>query len=168
MNSLIGSDTTAAYAATWNSATVADGSVSPTARAVGSLGETATSAAQSVSVNNTAPDTAITSGPSGTVATDAASFSFAAGGATTFQCSLNGGAWTARTSPHGLSGPRERDAHLQRARRRVQMGNVVNALAAARSWTVNVSTSPTPTPTPTPTLDADSDPYFFDADLGDV
>lgn len=145
---LIGSDTTAAYSATWNSSTVPDGSVSLTARAVGSLGETAMSAEQSVSVDNTAPDTAITSGPSGTVATDTASFSFAADGATTFQCSLNGSAWTACASPTAYQALANA-THTFSVRAADAMGNV-DQTPAAGTWIVNV-TSPTPTPTPTPT-----------------
>jgi hypothetical protein len=100
-----------------------------------------------VSVDNTAPDTAITSGPTGTVATSTASFSFAAGGATTFQCSLNGGAWTACTSPTAYQGLANA-THNFSVRAADAMGNV-DQTAAARSWTVNI-TSPTPTPTPTP------------------
>jgi len=142
---LIASDTTAPYSATWDTTTVPDGSVSLTGRAVGSSGETAMSAAQSVNVDNTAPDTTITSGPSGTVATNAASFSFAAGGAATYQCSLNGSAWTACVSPtdyQGLSNA----THAFNVRAADALGNV-DQTPAVGTWTVNVAT-PSPVPSP--------------------
>lgn len=144
---LIGTDTTASYSATWNSATVPDGVVSLTARAVGSLGEVATSTGLAVSVDNTAPDTTITSGPSGTVPTSAASFSFDAAGATTFQCSLDGSAWAGCTSPKAYEALANA-THTFSVRAADAMGNL-DQTPAGRSWTVNVP-APAPAPVPDP------------------
>ena len=52
---LIGTAATAPYAVSWDTTTVADGSVSLTAQAVDAAGNTGTSAAVTVTVNNTAP-----------------------------------------------------------------------------------------------------------------
>jgi hypothetical protein len=142
---LIASDATVAYSTPWDTTTVDDGSVSLTARAVSSSGETATSAAQSVSVDNTAPDATITSGPSGTVTSDAASFSFAATGASTFQCSLNGSAWASCSSPTAYSGL-SNATHTFNVRAADAMGNV-DQTPASRSWTVNAATPPPSTVT---------------------
>ncbi len=49
--------------------------------------------------DDTAPVTTITSGPSGTIGTDAASFSFVANELATFECRLDGGAWRSCTAP---------------------------------------------------------------------
>jgi hypothetical protein len=56
-------------------------------------------------VQSPAPDTTITGGPSGTVATPAASFEFSSTiGGSTFACSLDGAAASACTSPQSYSG----------------------------------------------------------------
>jgi extracellular elastinolytic metalloproteinase len=54
---LLGSDTTSPYSYSWNTTTVANGSYALTTRAVDAAGNTGTSAAVSVTVNNTLPDT---------------------------------------------------------------------------------------------------------------
>ena len=60
---------------------------------------------RSFTIDATAPDSAIDSGPSGnTTATNAAfGFSSPEGGAG-FECSLDSGAWTPCTSPQGYTG----------------------------------------------------------------
>ena len=63
------------------------------------------------------PDTAIMAGPSGRVASAAASFRFGALGAT-FECSLDGAAFAACASPHAYVGLADGDAQLPCARPR--------------------------------------------------
>ncbi|OJT18181.1 hypothetical protein BO221_42635 [Archangium sp. Cb G35] len=58
---LLGTDTSAPYAVSWNSATVADGAHSLTARAYDIAGNVRTSTAVVVTTDNTAPDAALTS-----------------------------------------------------------------------------------------------------------
>jgi len=61
---IVGSDSTAPYALAWNSASGTDGVKSVAARAVDAAGNEATSAARTITVDNTAPETVIDSGPS--------------------------------------------------------------------------------------------------------
>ena len=65
------------------------------------------------------PETALTAGPSGRVASAAASFGFGASGAT-FECSLDGAAFAACSSPQTYRRPVRRRAHVPgpRPRRR--------------------------------------------------
>ncbi len=94
--------------------------------------------------DTTPPDTTITSGPSGTVASASASFSFSssdAGG--TFQCRLDGGAWAGCTSPRTYSSLAN-GSHTFDVRAIDSAGNV-DASPASRTWTVNV---PPPEPPP--------------------
>ncbi|WNG57901.1 S8 family serine peptidase [Archangium gephyra] len=58
--SLIGTDTGAPYSVSWNSATVADGAHTLTARAYDLAGNVRTSTAVTVNTDNTAPDAALT------------------------------------------------------------------------------------------------------------
>ena len=63
------------------------------------------------------PETSISSGPSGTVATGSASFGFTSSEAgSTFECRLDAGAWGACALAEGLLRPDERLAYVQRAR----------------------------------------------------
>src|SRR5437867_4377402 len=55
-------------------------------------------------VDTTKPETAIASGPSGTVATDSATFAFSASEPSTFECSLDSTAFAACTSPATFAG----------------------------------------------------------------
>ena len=86
------------------------------------------------------PETAITAGPSGRVASAAASFRFGAPGAT-FECSLDGAAFAACASPHAYDGLADGE-HSFRVRARD--GGGVDATPASRAWTVD-TTAPAPT-----------------------
>src|SRR5207248_9087715 len=55
----VGSDTTSPYTSSWNSASLADGQATITARAVDSAGNSSTSTARTITIDNTPPDTTI-------------------------------------------------------------------------------------------------------------
>jgi hypothetical protein len=84
--------------------------------------------------DTTPPDTSITSGPSGTVSETSASFSFTASETATFQCQLDGGAWTTCTSPAAYSGLAAA-SHTFSVRATDTAGNV-DATPATRTWTI--------------------------------
>ena len=91
-----------------------------------------------------APDTTITSGPSGTVNSTSASFSFTStAGGSTFSCSLDGGATTACTSPTPYSGLSEGSHTFTVA---ATAGGQTDPTPATRTWSIDV-TQPTITST---------------------
>ena len=81
-----------------------------------------------------APETAISSGPGGTVVSTSASYVFSADEAATFECRSDGGAWSPCASPAGVSGlvPGE---HSFEVRARDTAGNV-DASPAVRTLRV--------------------------------
>ncbi len=110
----------------------------------------ATPAMHSWSIDTSAPDTTIDSGPTGSVASTMATFTFSspdAGGGETFECSLDGAAFTACTSPRS-HGPLLETSHTFAVRVRDAGGNV-DPSPATRTWTVDV-TAPTTTITAAP------------------
>jgi hypothetical protein len=91
--------------------------------------------------DRTPPQTTITSGPSGTVSAQDASFSFSSSESrSTFQCRLDGAAWSACTSPKLYSGLTAA-AHRFEVRAIDRAGNV-DPTPAARDWTIAVSQPP--------------------------
>ena len=85
--------------------------------------------------DTTPPDTTITSGPSGTVATDAASFSFSSSeSGSSFACRLDGSAFSACTSPRAYAGLAP-GGHTFEVRATDAAGNV-DPSPAARTWTI--------------------------------
>jgi PKD domain/Bacterial TSP3 repeat len=96
-----------------------------------------------VSVDSTAPNTTIGSGPSGTVASDAASFEFSSSeSGSTFECRLDSGAWGSCTSPKDYSDLAD-GAHTFRVRATDAAGNT-DGSPATRNWTVDTGTAPAP------------------------
>jgi len=97
----IGFDRDAPYSYDWDTTTSSDGPVAVKARAVDRTGTTAVAAARTVTVDNTAPWVTIDDGPYayGTVATAVARFAFHAEPGARFECSLDGSAFSACTSP---------------------------------------------------------------------
>lgn len=96
----------------------------------------ATPAKRTFTVDTSAPDTEITSGPSGTVNSASASFGFSSGEAgATFECSLDGGAFAACSAPQGYTGL-SNGPHTFSVRARDAAGNV-DASPAARTWTID-------------------------------
>lgn len=83
-----------------------------------------------------APDASIDSGPAGLTNDASPSFAFSAqGGATSFECSLDGTAFTACTSPYGSSQLAD-GAHALAVRARDAVGNL-DPSPATRSFTVD-------------------------------
>ena len=92
--------------------------------------------------DTTPPETSITAGPSGTVASTSAAFSFAANEAAGFTCRLDSGAVAGCTSPTVYSGLAD-GAHQFSVTATDTAGNV-DATPATRSWTVDTTTPPAP------------------------
>jgi subtilisin-like proprotein convertase family protein len=91
----------------------------------------------SVLADTTPPETSVTAGPSGASASQAASFSFAANEPdVTFECGLDGGAFTPCNSTHSVGGLPE-GPHMLRVRARDPANNV-DPSPAEIQWTVDV------------------------------
>src|SRR5439155_7623536 len=102
----------------------------------------ATPAAFSWTIDTTAPDTSIDSGPSGSTEATGATFEFSATEAgSTFQCRLDGGSFAACTSPQALSGLSV-GLHTFEVRATDGAGNT-DASPAGRTWTVAAPASST-------------------------
>ena len=146
---------------------LADGAYSAQAEQSDASGNVGHSAQHAFTVDTAPPSATIDSGPSGTVSSDSASFTFSSEAGATFECDLDGGGFTACTSPKSYSGLSE-GAHTFRVRARDAAGNV-DPTPAARTWTVDTIAPPTPTidsgpPTPSPSASAtflfsDSEPF---------
>jgi peptidoglycan/xylan/chitin deacetylase (PgdA/CDA1 family) len=93
--------------------------------------------------DETAPDTSITGGPSGTVTDTSASFTFTASEAgAAFACKLDAGAWESCTSPKAYSALAT-GQHTFSVRASDAAGNV-DASPDTRSWTVEPPPPPPP------------------------
>ncbi|HMJ33998.1 MAG TPA: Ig-like domain-containing protein [Baekduia sp.] len=103
-----------------------------------------------------APDTSISSAPSGSTTSTSASFSFTgsdnvtAAGSLTFECQLDTGAWGGCTSPKAYSGLGV-GAHTFRVRAKDSAGNVDTSPATA-SWTTASPPPPADTTAPDTTI----------------
>jgi len=118
-------------------AALTDGAHTFSVRAIDSSGNVdASPASRSFSVDTTAPDTRIASGPSGFVRTRRATFSFSSSEtSSSFECKLDAAAWAACSSPKSYTGLSDR-AHTFYVRAKDQVGNV-DASPAKRSFTVD-------------------------------
>jgi concanavalin A-like lectin/glucanase superfamily protein len=91
-------------------------------------------------VDTSTPDTVLLSGPSGSVASTSATFTFLspdAGPGATFQCSLDGAAYVACTSPRDVAGLGE-GAHAFAVRVRTAAGTL-DPTPATRAWIVDLT-----------------------------
>lgn len=85
--------------------------------------------------DTTPPETTITSGPSGSLTSTSASFDFESSeDPSSFECRLDGGAWSACTSPQGYTGLTPR-AYTFEVRATDAAGNT-DPTPASRTWTV--------------------------------
>jgi hypothetical protein len=118
---------------------VSGGTHTYTAKATDDAGNASSlSNTKSVNVDATVPDTAITSGPSGTVASRDATFAFTSTEAgSTFECSLDGAAYSSCSSPKGYTGLAN-GSHAFRVRATDGAGNV-DPTPASRTWKVQAS-----------------------------
>jgi Concanavalin A-like lectin/glucanases superfamily/Bacterial Ig-like domain/Calcineurin-like phosphoesterase len=116
---------------------LADGAHDFEVRATDGYGNVDTNPARHTwSVDTAAPDTTITSGPTGSTASTTASIGFTASeGGTTFECRLNAGTWGSCTSPEGLTGLTD-GAQAFEARAIDALGNA-DPTPATRSWIVD-------------------------------
>ena len=93
------------------------------------------STAITITVDTTAPDTFIDSGPEGTVSSTSATFDFSSTEeGVVFECSLDGAAFTRCTDPVTFTGLADGE-HTLEVRARDAAGNV-DATPASRTWTV--------------------------------
>jgi hypothetical protein len=159
---VIGTAGSAPYTVGWNSATIADGAATIAARAVDTSDNATTSADRTVTVDNTPPDTTVDSGPSGTVGAAMASFAFSSNESATFECSLDGSAFSGCASPQSYSGLAD-GTHTFQVRATDSAGNV-DATPATRSWTVDTASPDTSiTGGPTGTVNSRSTTFSFTA-----
>ena len=116
---------------------LADGAHTFQVRAIDSSGNVdASPASRSFTVDTTAPETQIASGPSGFVKTKSATFTFSSPEASAvFECKLDGAAWAACSSPKSYTGLSD-GAHTFNVRAEDQVGNI-DASPAKRSFTVD-------------------------------
>jgi hypothetical protein len=96
-----------------------------------------TPATRTWTIDLTAPETTITSGPADPTSATSASFGFTSEPGATFQCQLDGGAWAACTSPKSYSGLTA-GSHSFQVRATDTAGNV-DATPASRTWTVDTA-----------------------------
>lgn len=118
---------------------LSDGSHTFAVRAVDGAGvKDATPAEHSWVLDATAPNTTITSGPSGTVSSTSATFAFSSSeSGSTFECRLDGGAFAACSSPRTIENL-SRGKHTFEVRAVDRAGNT-DASPATRSWTVKTT-----------------------------
>jgi hypothetical protein len=124
------------------------GTTSVTCSATDAAGNTASGSFTVVVSDVTAPTVAITSGPTGTVGSSSATFSFTTNEGT-FTCSLDGEAFGGCSSPATVTGLAD-GSHTFRVRATDLAGNVATA---ARTWSVD-TTPPTITTPGTFTVEA--------------
>ena len=123
---------------------LADGSHTFQVRAVNAAGPDPSPASRTWTVDTTAPETTIDSGPNGTVTTSTVAFTFSSptDATATFACSLDGVPFTACTSPQGYSGLAN-GAHTFRVEAIDGVGNVDQS-PAIQTFTVNVTSGSPP------------------------
>jgi hypothetical protein len=116
---------------------LADGSHTFTVRAIDAAGNTDPNLTSYIWMIDTTPgETTITGGPPAQSKNTAATFTFTSSKpGSTFECKLDGGAWTACTSPKSYSGLLQ-GSHTFMVRAIDLLGNV-DATPAAFSWTVD-------------------------------
>jgi hypothetical protein len=121
---------------------LAQGSHTFQVRATDAAGNTDTTpASYTWTVDSLAPDTTIGSTPANPSTSTSASFSFSSSETpSTFQCSLDGAAFAACTSPQSYTGL-SNASHTFQVRATDAAGNV-DATPASYTWTVNVDTTP--------------------------
>jgi len=121
---------------------LAQGSHTFDVRARDAAGNTGAATTRTWTVDTTAPDTTLVSGPSGTTTSTSATLTFSSEAGASFQCRIDGGAWGACTSPKTWSGLAV-GAHTAEVRASDAAGNT-DATPASASWTVQAAGDTTP------------------------
>jgi hypothetical protein len=147
-STLIGSSTTGpSYSVTWNSQP-ADGTYQVLARVTDVAGNTRDSAKQTITVDNSNPlAPTITAFPPNPSNSTAPSFSFAGEAGATFACAIDGGAFTACTSPKPYSGLAT-GSHTFQVRQTDTAGNA--GPAASYTWMIDTTPPAAPSITANP------------------
>ena len=155
----IGTDTSAPYAASWNTGGVADGDYDLRAVVTDLVGNSDTDTVASRRVDNTAPNTTIDSSPAdpSNDATPTFGFSSTETGST-FECRVDGGSWTACTTPHTTAALGE-GSHTFDVRATDVAGNT-DATPASQTWTIDLTAPNTSIDSAPPALDGDATPTF--------
>jgi len=120
---VVATDGTVPYSAAWASGSASDGPHSVSARAIDTAGNEAVSTPQTITTDNTAPTTTLTSTPPTQPNSRTATFAFSASEPATFECSLDFAAWTGCTSPTTYTGLAD-GHHSFRVRATDPLGNV--------------------------------------------
>lgn len=143
-------DTTSPYSVSWNSTATTDGNHTIMAIATDVNGQKNNSTPVSFTVDNTAPDTTITSANPGSISNTSQSFTFTSSETgSTFECSIDSGAYSACTSPKAYTGLAV-GSHAFNVRATDSTGNL-DATPATQAWTV---TTPADTTAPTVSITA--------------
>jgi hypothetical protein len=130
---------------------LADGSHTFQVKATDQAGNAdATPATYTWSVDSTPPDTSIVTKPTNPTNATNATFTFTSTeGGSTFQCALDGAAFSACTSPQTYAGPLANGSHTFQVKATDAVGNA-DATAASYTWTVDTA-APDTTITSSPT-----------------
>ncbi len=108
-----------------------------------------------INTQTSAPETTIDSGPSGTVSSPDATFTFSgSAGTTSFECRLDSAGWAACTSPKAYTGLAD-GPHTFEVR--ALAGTTADPTPASRTWTINTQTSGNLLSNPGFELDANGD-----------
>ena len=119
--------------------------------AMNAAGRAVTEARRPLTVDTTAPDSSITSGPTGTARSTSVSFEFSSSeSGPSFECRLDDGAWSACTSPKNYSSLSQ-GSHTLEVAATDAAGNR-DATPAMRSWNVDSVSGTAPTNSSPPTI----------------
>jgi ELWxxDGT repeat protein len=129
---VVATDGTVPYSAIWASGNASDGPHSVSARAIDTAGNEAVSTPQTITTDNTAPTTILTSTPPTQTNSRTATFAFSASEPATFECSLDFAAWIGCTSPTTYAGLAD-GHHSFRVRATDPLGNV-ESTGPAFTW----------------------------------
>jgi hypothetical protein len=111
-------------------------------------------------VDTVAPDTTINTGPSGTINSTSASFTFSANETSSFECRIDGGSWSSCTSPRNYTGL-SNGSHTVEIRATDSAGNV-DLTPASRTWTIDTVAPETAINTgPSGTINSNSASFSF-------
>ena len=131
-------DTTAPYAASWDTTSVTDGPKVLRATVTDNVGHTS-NATRNVAVDKVpgAPNTSITSQPASPSANTTPTFGFDSSETpSTFECRRDAGAWSACTSPHTIAPALADGSHTVQVRATDAAGNQ-DATPASHTWFVD-------------------------------